>query len=260
VDLKKYTVIIGAILSLVVLTTGCLPSSTDAVALDGTHWNVVELAGEPVDSEAEGTLDFYDDDVTGTAFCNGFGGSYDRDGSELTFGEQERTVMACIEPEGVMELESAYLEALARVAAYRVEESDLILLDEQGTELVKLTPATSVSLEGTSWQLTGLNTGLAMMSPVGDSEITATFEDGTVSGTAGCNQYNAAYALDTDALTIGPAASTRMACMAPEGVMEQEAAYLGALEDAATYTVLRDQLRLTDADGATLLSFVAETE
>jgi heat shock protein HslJ len=260
VDLKKYTVIIGAILSLVVLTTGCLPSSTDAVALDGTHWNVVELAGEPVDSEAEGTLDFYDDDVTGTAFCNGFGGSYDRDGSELTFGEQERTVMACIEPEGVMELESAYLEALARVAAYRVEESDLILLDEQGTELVKLTPATSVSLEGTSWQLTGLNTGLAMMSPVDDSEITATFEDGTVSGTAGCNQYNAPYTLEDATLTIGPAAGTRMACMEPEGVMEQEADYLAALEDVVTYTVLRDQLRLTDADGATLLSFVAETE
>ncbi len=259
-NLKRYSGIVGAILSLAVLAGGCLPNPADAAALDGTRWNVIALNGKPVTTEAEGTLDFNADNVMGIAFCNSFGGSYNREGTELTFGELEQTLMACIEPEGVMDLESAYMAALNSVQGYRMEEGNLVLVDDQGTELVVLSPATSASLEATLWQLTGYNEENGVRSLVPNTEITATFEDGTVGGTAGCNQYSASYTFEDEGLSIGPAVSTKMACMEPEGVMEQEAAFLAALSEVATYELQRSRLTLYNADGATLLTFVASAE
>ncbi|MGC9522495.1 MAG: META domain-containing protein [Anaerolineae bacterium] len=89
-NLKRYRGIAGAILSLAVLAGGCLPNPADAAALDGTRWNVIALNGEPVTTEAEGTLDFSDGKVTGTAFCNGFGGSYSRDGRPVDPDNQSK--------------------------------------------------------------------------------------------------------------------------------------------------------------------------
>ena len=63
-----------------------------------------------------------------------------------------------------------------------------------------------------------------------------------MSGTAGCNNYSASYTVDGNAITIGPAISTMMFCADPEGVMEQEMAYLQALPSAATYVVQGDRL------------------
>ena len=53
-----------------------------------------------------------------------------------------------------------------------------------------------------------------------------------LSGSASCNNYMATYTVDGDGITIGPAASTRMMCADPEGVMEQEMAYLASLTTA----------------------------
>ena len=112
-------------------------------------------------------------------------------------------------------------------------------------------PAANVRLEDAAWLLVTLN-GQA---PLEGSLAWAQFQDGTVTGTAGCNRYNAAYsAMDagnsSGSLGIGPAASTRMACLEPEGVMEQEAQYLAALESAATYSIDGDRLEMRTADDA----------
>ena len=58
------------------------------------------------------------------------------------------------------------------------------------------------------------------------------------------------YKLDGNKISIGPAASTMMLCGEPEGVMEQEAAYLKALESAATFAIEGQSLTLLAADGA----------
>ena len=271
VRLKRHTVVLGAILSLALLVTGCLPTGSalgeggqpapsEAIELDGTRWDVVELGGEPVTGDAQGTLDFSGGQVSGVGFCNGFGGVYELDGTELTFGELAQTLMACLEPEGVMELESAYMAALNSATAYRLDGDNLVLTDAEGTDLVVLSPAETVSLEGTSWQLTGYSDGLGVTSLVLGSEITAIFDGENVGGSAGCNSYTASYTLDGDEISVGPAASTRMACMEPEGVMEQESAYLEALSAAATYELGRDRLTLYDGEGQTLVMFTAGAE
>jgi uncharacterized lipoprotein YbaY/heat shock protein HslJ len=90
------------------------------------------------------------------------------------------------------------------------------------------------------------------------SQITADFgEDGQVTGLAGCNSYFAPFEVSGASLTIGLAGSTRMACSEPQGVMEQETAYLSQLTLAATYEITGGQLVLRDPSGADILVYNA---
>ena len=85
------------------------------------------------------------------------------------------------------------------------------------------------------------------------SAPSATFADGTVSGSTGCNRFVAQYTLDRDALEIGPIASTRMACPPPAD--EVERAYLHALGRVAAWRSDDADLVLLDSDGTELLRY-----
>ena len=76
-----------------------------------------------------------------------------------------------------------------------------------------------------------------------------------MTGTAGCNRYSAACTRDGERIAIGPTVATRMYCGAPEGIMEQEAAYFAALERAAAIRFGERTLTLVDAGGGELVSF-----
>jgi polar amino acid transport system substrate-binding protein len=113
-------------------------------------------------------------------------------------------------------------------------------------------------LAGRSWQMTSYYDGQAIISALAGTEVTAVFgDDGSVSGSAGCNTYNATYQVDGNSLTVGSVTATRQTCSEPEGIMEQESAYLVALESATAYRVEGDQLELTDAEGVRVASFTA---
>ena len=85
----------------------------------------------------------------------------------------------------------------------------------------------------------------AVVGALAGTEVTAIFgADGNLTGTAGCNNYIAGFQVDGNNITIEPAATTRMFCAGPEGVMDQETAYLRAIENAATYKIDRQQLWL----------------
>lgn len=105
------------------------------------------------------------------------------------------------------------------------------------------------SLEGVPWVLrAGVEVdGWEAVAP------TATFADGTVAGSSGCNRYTASYTVDGDALTLGPIASTRMACQPPADAVEH--AYFAALEQVAGWRLDGDELALLDADGDELLRY-----
>ena len=113
----------------------------------------------------------------------------------------------------------------------------------------------SFTLEGTRWQLNSIN-GEAVLP---NTNISADFgEDGSLGGSSGCNSYSAQYELDGDRITIGPAATTLMAC--PEPIMEQESAYMSALASVASYALEDDNLVLLDDKGGTLLVFEPQEE
>jgi heat shock protein HslJ len=65
------------------------------------------------------------------------------------------------------------------------------------------------------------------------------------------------YTVDGETITIQPPASTRMMCP-DEGVMDQEAAYLMMLPQAAIYSIRGDQLELRTADGALIALYLPE--
>jgi heat shock protein HslJ len=76
------------------------------------------------------------------------------------------------------------------------------------------------------------------------TKLTATFStDSRVSGSSGCNSYFGRADAKTGTLSVGPLASTMMACQA-DGVMPQEQRYLAALQAATSFIVSGDELRL----------------
>ena len=98
----------------------------------------------------------------------------------------------------------------------------------------------------------------AQASPIAETQMTAEFNSGALSGSGGCNSYSGAYTAADGAITVSPLAVTMMMCVEPEGVAEQETAYLAALQEAAFYTLDGSQLTLSDADGASLVVYVVQ--
>lgn len=261
--------VFGSVILLVVvgLIAGCLSagraanedgegSEMPSIAVTGTKWDLVELEGMAVTGPGPATLDFDKGQAGGIAFCNNFSAPYEVEGASLSFGMMVSTLMLC--PEAGPETE--YLDALRAVAEAAIEDGRLVLSDETGKVRLVYTPAKDVPLEGTRWLLTGILENGGVSSLVLDTEITAVLSEGQLSGSAGCNQYSAPITVEGRTVSIGPAASTRMFCAEPEGVMEQEQAYLAALEQAVQVEISRETLKFTNADGLPLLTFTASAE
>jgi heat shock protein HslJ len=110
-----------------------------------------------------------------------------------------------------------------------------------------------------TWTLISALGGMGASNALPGTTITATFaDDGTVSGSAGCNNYFGSYQARVNTLTIGALATTLMTCNSPAGIMNQEKIYLSNLQGAATYSINGDILSILDADGKTLLTFRRE--
>lgn len=114
--------------------------------------------------------------------------------------------------------------------------------------------AAGAALEGPTWQLTGVAdaNGVVSATPEGVT-ATATFVDGRVSGSSGCNNYGAAYTLDGDSLTIKPGPMTMMACPEPQMTVEQQ--LMAALVATAAYQIAGSELHLLDAAGQVVATF-----
>ena len=235
-------------------------------SLEGNTW-VLEsyldgqgtLASALPDTEVTAT--FKDGDVSGNASCNNYFGDYRFHGDDrLTVTVMGMTEMYCA-PDAVMAQEAEYLAALDKSASYVIADDKLQIEDAGGNQLLVFSLQTSASLVGTRWLLTGYNNSKGgVTSVLAGTEITAIFgEDGQVGGSAGCNNYNTSYEVEdpsapSGAMSVGMAASTMMMCPGP-GVMEQEQAYLAALQSAASYEIQGDQLTIAGADGTELLSY-----
>ena len=197
--------------------------------------------------------------ISGSTGCNRFTGSYEQDGGTLSITLGATTMMACADD--LTAQEAAVLMELPKTASFTTSDGGLQLLDDSGAVLL-VYAAGLASLEGTSWQATGINNGKeAVVSTKHTEKVTAIFgDDGTISGSGGCNTYSGPYTTsEPNGITIGPLAATQMACTDDDvSAMEQE--YFAALAAATTYTIEGDRLTLRDADGATQVSYRQVTE
>lgn len=90
-------------------------------------------------------------------------------------------------------------------------------------------------LVNTSWTVISI----AGQPTAPDARPTMTFaQDGTVSGSGGCNQYTGGFRTEGDRIAIGQVSSTLMGCDGQRG--QQEAAFLSGLQGAATWRQAED--------------------
>jgi putative lipoprotein len=108
-------------------------------------------------------------------------------------------------------------------------------------------------LDGTSWHLVSLDGRESLPGIV----ITAVFEGGSVHGSSGCNSFGASYEIHGDSIEIREIQSTLMACIAPDGAMDQEQAFIARLSSSERYQIADGQLRLMSS-GRDLLAFVPQ--
>lgn len=113
-------------------------------------------------------------------------------------------------------------------------------------------PPAQDPLEGTSWVLFAYRRTM----PIEGSTFTARFDGGRIRGSAGCNEYSAAYSVRADSISVSELEYTERTCAEPPGLMEQESLLLRFLADARTFRFVDDQLRVVRQDGETL-TFVA---
>jgi heat shock protein HslJ len=237
-----------------VAITGCNAiGAAQGGQLDGVSWQLstylVEGTAVPVPDEVAATATFAEGQVSGSNGCNGYSGPYVASGSTLTVGPLASTLMGCGPVQSA--LETAFMTLFQQTGSYTSTSTELILYDASGARTMTFIPLAAVTLASTPWNVVSYNNGNeATVSVVIDSTITLQFgSDGTVSGNATCNSYSGAFTADESTVSVGPLATTRMACASDE-LNAQEVQYLTALESAATYDITNGTLTIRDASGA----------
>ena len=120
------------------------------------------------------------------------------------------------------------------------------------------TPATEpiATLANSQWKVVMVNNDKqAVGSVLTGSNLTLAFDAaGRASGSSGCNRFSASYSETGNSLRFGQSAGTRMMCVQPQGVMEQEAQMLAALGSVARWRIEEGRLVLrTEADAKALV-------
>ena len=244
----------GLVLAGLLSACASVSPAADNPPLDGTAWVLSSLSARALEPGTIVTLRFERGRAGGVDGCNRYVTSYTAEGATLRLlANGASTQMAC--PRPVMLQAVAYMQTLADTYAYEVVDGKLRLLGADGALLASFAPQ-SQGVAGTEWRVTGYNNGRqAVVGVLAGTSLTMVFAaDGKVSGSAGCNTYMGTYAQSGESLQFGPSATTRKMCAEPEGVMQQEQAFLESLQQVATARREGDRLELRGADGALAVS------
>lgn len=232
--------------------------------LTGTGWQLVSVDGqEPMEGSAT-TLTFLDDKwLVEYSRCEAYIKAYQTAGHELDLVFEAWLGRVCQDEGG------QGATTLGSPSDYCLTQGRLQITTVPGQVFAyePLPEAAQPPLEGPTWSLLSIVgarqiEGEAVPWPdpgwvVEGTGITVVFAGGTASGSAGCNDYGAAYTLDGTSLAFADIAATEKACLTPEGVMEQEQRYLGALKDVTDYCIYGTLLWLW-TEGGRALAFTAQ--
>jgi heat shock protein HslJ len=106
-------------------------------------------------------------------------------------------------------------------------------------------------LKGKAWSLVEIK-GQPILP---GSYPTLVFDADGVGGNGSCNTFGGDFQVSNGKLTISQVFSTMMYC---ENVMDQEAAYLSALQEAAEFRIQGGNLQILNADGQVTLIFTPQ--
>ncbi|MCP4541114.1 MAG: META domain-containing protein [Chloroflexi bacterium] len=131
-NIKFAIVIIIAVLAVMLVACG----GSGVNVLRNTVWELESLTGNAVLSGTTITLEFSDEQVSGLAGCNQYGGSYQAKENNLSISNVFATEMGCMEPTGILEQETAYLTTLGAAATYQITTDRLEVYDAAGTHIL----------------------------------------------------------------------------------------------------------------------------
>jgi len=143
--LTLITVVAVIVLALVLVS--CAGGNQDR--LRGTNWVLKEIEGvQPINGTVL-TVEFTEEQISGSAGCNQFGGNYMIDEETIRLDSIYNTEMACLEPEGAMDQEQVYLEVLRSAVRFTQTETELMIFDAADRSL-KFEPYDSNAASGSA--------------------------------------------------------------------------------------------------------------
>jgi heat shock protein HslJ len=235
-------------------------------ALAGTEWQLESMFGPvdpiPVVPGTYPSLGFGVDRYSGYGGCDWLVGMYQAENDTLSLQAPATTRGGCVtQPLGANQ-QATYLSALWSVTNYAVKDGKLVLYTTGNQQLMTLVPLEAVPFEGTTWELVfTFSTDGAYWAPaLPGAPITAKFDGKLLTGNAGCNDYQATYRRDEDRLELDALSVTLKTCVAPDGVMEQEQAYLELLKTAGTIQQYPRSIELLTRDSTPLLAYHARSQ
>ena len=240
------TRLIWALAVLALVVAACSPGDASGGQLDGTDWVLRSY-------ELDGTLTIVPDNlyadaefaaqrVRGFSGCNEFDALYRAGGRTLFVSQAAVTLRAC--DEETMAFEQAVLGLLNSSRTYTARRDTLTIYGEGRNEILVYDAAPRNPVRG-EWQVTAFNNGAgAVTSVIAGTEIDIAFGLASVGGFAGCNSFSGTYGTNGNIIRIGALATTRIAC--DQEVMDQETAFLEALQGVAFIETRGQQVNLTD--------------
>ncbi len=134
---KKFGLIVLSLLIVVLFLSAC----TGSRSLDGTSWQLDEYRDAsgslvPIAPDTVVTARFQATEISGTAGCNNYSGSFQVDGNQLAFSPLATTRKVCSDPSEIMDQENAYLSALGEVQEFRHRGDTLEMSDSNGNTLL----------------------------------------------------------------------------------------------------------------------------
>ncbi|MER5840548.1 META domain-containing protein [Streptomyces prasinus] len=231
-------------------SAGSATAGTTERSLTGIRWNVDSVTAGGTTHRA--TSDAYmilteDGGVEGSYGCNSFRGETAPEGDRVRLEGLRSTAVACDGPG--REFDHALLDAFTGDSPRaEVKDGRLVLTSEDGATVRFSEGGEDTPLHGTKWKITSPDTA-------GRAHLTFDEEEGTVSGSLGCNKVNAEATVRDGHITVGTPTTTRMVC--EDSLMKAEKHLLRFFDTTLDYRVDHRSMTLTSENGGSVNAFAA---
>lgn len=256
---------LGCLVIIGVVVSVCGGDEPIDQTLDQTLWRLTSIGDSEINIDPTASIGFGEGEIGGTTGCNSFGGGYRvvPDSDAISIGPLRSSLAAC-SSEALAVRERAMMASLQVAARYKITGGGMELMTANG-EVLSVYETIEPALADTAWTVIGYNTGTqAVRSVISGVELSLEFDESeNVSGSSGCNTFSGIFETSGEytvvggqMLNIGELASTKVACLQPEGVMEQEAQFLAALANSGLWRFVGSNLELRDSEGALQISAI----
>lgn len=224
-------------------------------SLEGGTWLLTQIA----DQAASGAhLRFKAGQVVGSDACNQLRSSYQTGAKaslQFAAGGGASTLMACAPAQE--QTAQAFKAALAQTQSYSIANGKLSLLDAQGKTLAVFALQND-KLDGSSWQLQGLNNGSnAVVSQASVEKLQIRFlPQGQFSASTPCGELKSYWRANskTHSITVRKPRAAGAVCAKTDAARLEYQQLRQALAKSKSYTITGQRLELRDKKGALQIS------